>query len=110
MVPEDSYFKKNDKQYVLDARDKLLIDIRNSIDDLEKSSTMDIEEERGIEVLKRRLNRLTQYSSAVIDPGGSSLDVRASDERLFEDAILSSKNAIRYGYISGGFLTAFKNN
>src|SRR5690606_9723291 len=43
---------------------------------------------------------------AVIDPGGSSLDVRASDERLFEDAILSSKNAIRYGYISGGFLTA----
>ena len=106
MVPEDSYFKKNDKQYVLDARDKLLIDIRNSIDDLERSSTMDIEEERGIEVLKRRLNRLTQYSSAVIDPGGSSLDVRASDERLFEDAILSSKNAIRYGYISGGFLTA----
>lgn len=106
IIPEDEYFEKHDKQHIIDSRNKLLLDIRNGIDELEKSSTMDIEEERGIEVMKRRINRLTQYSSAVIDPAGSSLDARASDERLFEDAILSSKNAIQHGYITGGFLTA----
>ena len=103
---EDKYFKEINRDYVIDDKNKLLLDIRNGIDDLEKSSMADIEEERGLVVMKKRLNRLTSYNSAVIDPGGETLDSRASDERLFEDAILSSKNAIKYGYINGGFLTA----
>ena len=106
IVHEDKYFKDNNKQHVIDDKNKLILDIRNGIDDLEKSSIGDIEEQRGLVVMKKRLNRLTSYNSAVIDPGGETLDSRASDERLFEDAILSSKNAIKYGYIGGGFLTA----
>jgi chaperonin GroEL len=118
IVPEDKYFIENNREYVVDAKNKLLQEIRDGIEDLEKSSMADIEEERGLVVMKKRLNRLTKYNSAVIDPGGETLDARASDERLFEDAILSSKNAIKYGYINGGFLTSsrvlrdteFKNN
>jgi chaperonin GroEL len=106
IVPDDNYFKENNREYAIDAKNKLLQEIRDGIDDLEKSSMADIEEERGLVVMKKRLNRLTKYNSAVIDPGGETLDARASDERLFEDAILSSKNAIKYGYINGGFLTA----
>ena len=106
IIPEDKYFKENNKEYVIDDKNKLILDIRNGIDDLERSSMGDIEEERGLLVMKKRLNRLTSYNSAVIDPGGETLDARASDERLFEDAILSSKNAMKYGYINGGFLTA----
>lgn len=106
IVPEDKYFKEINREHVIDDKNKLITDIRNGIDDLEKSSMGDIEEERGLLVMKKRLNRLTSYNSAVIDPGGETLDSRASDERLFEDAILSSKNALKYGYIDGGFLTA----
>lgn len=106
IIPDDKYFKDNNKEHVLDSKNKLLQEIRERIYDLEKSSMADIEEERGLVVMKKRLNRMTKYNSAVIDPGGETLDARASDERLFEDAILSSKNAIKYGYINGGFLTA----
>lgn len=106
ITADDQYFKDNYKQHVIDAKNNLVMEIRNGIDDLERSSTVDIEEERGIAVMKRRLNRLVSYNSAVIDPGGETLDSRASDERLFEDAILSSRNAIRYGYVNGGFLSA----
>lgn len=103
---EDKYFKDNNKGHLLDDKNALVVEIRNGIDDLEKSSMGDIEEERGLVVMKKRLNRLTSYNSAVIDPGGETLDSRASDERLFEDAILSSRNAIKHGYINGGFLTS----
>lgn len=106
IIPEDKYFKEIGREHVLDDKNKLVMDIRMGIEDLEKSSMADIEEERGLAIMKKRLNRLTSYNSAVIDPGGETLDSRVSDERLFEDAILSSKNAIKYGYINGGFLTA----
>jgi chaperonin GroEL len=106
IIVEDSHFKENDKQHIIDNKNTLVMEIRKGIDDLERSSMGDIEEERGLVIMKKRLNRLTRYNSAVIDPGGETLDSRASDERLFEDAILSSKNAIKHGYIDGGFLTA----
>lgn len=105
---DDSYFKENNKQYVIDAKEELVMNIRNTIAELESSSIEDDEEQMGLIVSKRRLTRFTNYSSAVINPGGYTFDDRISSERLFEDAILSSKNAMKYGYIHGGFLTAPK--
>jgi len=52
-------------------------------------------------ILQRRLSSLTD-STAVIHIAGKSLTERRTRERLFEDAILASKSAIKYGVIPGG--------
>lgn len=106
ITPDDEYFISEGKETIVDRKNMLISEIRAGIEDLEKSSIADDEEDRGLIVMKKRLNRLTSYNSAVIDPGGPTLDHRISAERLFEDAILSSKNALKHGYINGGFLTS----
>jgi len=51
--------------------------------------------------LKRRISTLTD-STAVIHVAGKSLTERMTRERLFEDAILAAKSAIKHGIIPGG--------
>jgi len=52
-------------------------------------------------IFQRRLSSLTD-STAVIHIAGKTLTERRTRERLFEDAILASKSAIKYGIIPGG--------
>jgi chaperonin GroEL len=59
------------------------------------------EDDFDIYQLKRRISSLTD-STAVIYIAGKSLTERMTRERLFEDAILACKSAIKYGVILGG--------
>jgi len=78
-------------------------ELREKLQEKLNSEETEIENQFEIYQLKRRISSLTD-STAIIYVAGKSLTERMTRERLFEDAILSTKSAIKHGIIPGGNL------
>ncbi len=95
-------------------KDMKVSDLKEKLTKLLEVEEPNKEEDFEIYEIKRRVSSLTD-STAVIHVSGKSLAERMTRERLFEDAILASRSAIRHGVIPGGNISIprileFKNN
>jgi chaperonin GroEL len=89
------------KDEVLPGVEIKVNELRTKLKEKLKIEEPKMDDQFEIYQLKRRISNLTD-STAVIYIAGKSLTERMTRERLFEDAILASKSAIKHGVIPGG--------
>lgn len=82
-------------------REETVAEIKEKLDELANIENPTSDQEFDKYIYRRRLSALTN-STAIIHIAGKTITERMTRERLFEDAILASKSALKFGVIPGG--------
>lgn len=85
----------------LKRKNEFVEKITKDLDELNKKSSLTVEETNLMYMYKVRKSNLENLT-AILHVGGKTYEERRSRERLLEDAVFASKSAINNGYIVGG--------